>query len=276
MKKDKITCQIPKQEIKLVLPEGKKIYFLSDVHLGAPVLKNNREREIQLVKWLESIRQDCGILFLLGDIFDFWFEYKRAVPKGHIRFLAKICEFTDQRIPVHFFTGNHDIWAFDYLPQECGVILHTHNKIFRINGKRFFIGHGDALNSKDKNYLFLYRTFHNRFLQRCFRWIHPDLGILIAHKWSSHSRLVNGKIEADSYRGPEKEEIVRFCIQTLSKEHFDYFIFGHRHFPIDIPLAPNSHYINTGDWITYYSFAVFDGETVTLKIKNKDLDLSLC
>ncbi len=264
----KSTTQIPEKEIRQTLPNGKKIYFLSDVHLGAPVLVNNREREQILVEWLENIRPECGILFLLGDIFDFWFEYKRAVPKGYIRFLAKICEFTDQGIPVHFFTGNHDIWAFDYLPWECGIILHTHNEVFHINGKRFLIGHGDALNLEDKGYLFLYRAFHNRFLQRCFRWIHPDLGILLAQKWSSHSRLENGKIEADSFRGEEQEEIVRFCKQTLLHHHFDYFIFGHRHFPIDLPLASGSHYINTGDWITYYSYAIFDGDKVILEYLN--------
>ena len=123
----KISERIPHTEHTLRLQAGKKVYFVSDVHLGAPVLDNDRERENRLIRWLDTIRPDCGELFLLGDIFDFWFEYKRAVPKGHVRFLAKICEFTDQGIPVHFFTGNHDIWAFGYLPEECGVILHTHN-----------------------------------------------------------------------------------------------------------------------------------------------------
>lgn len=260
---------IPTQEISLSLSKGKKIYFLSDAHLGAPVLKNNREREIRLVEWLEQIRPDCETLFLLGDIFDFWFEYKRSVPKGFIRFLAKLCEFTDAGIPVHFFTGNHDIWAFDYLPKECGVILHTKNEYFNINGKHFLIGHGDALNPKDKGYLFLYHIFHNRFLQKAFRWVHPDLGILLAQKWSSHSRLENGHIEADSFRGEEQEEIVRFCRNTLSLRHFDYFIFGHRHLPIDLELSPASRYINTGDWITYDSYAVFDGENLELVIQKQ-------
>ena len=236
----KISERIPLTEHTLRLQAGKKVYFVSDVHLGAPVLDNDRERENRLIRWLDTIRPDCSELFLLGDIFDFWFEYKRAVPKGHVRFLAKICEFTDQGIPVHFFTGNHDIWAFGYLPEECGVILHTHNEIFRIAGKRFLIGHGDALNPQDKGYLFLYRIFHNRFLQRCFRWLHPDIGILIARKWSSHSRLENGKIEADAFRGAEKEEIVRFCREVLQGQHFDYFIFGHRHLPIDYTLSPSA------------------------------------
>lgn len=265
MKNQEIGCRIPEEEINLTLPDGKKVYFISDLHLGAPVFKDQKERECRLVRWLEEIRPDCGILFLLGDIFDFWFEYKRAVPKGYIRFLAKICEFTDQGVPVHFFTGNHDIWAFDYLPQECGVILHTRNQIFNINGKSFFIGHGDALNPQDKGYMFLYRTFHNRFLQRCFRWIHPDLGILLAHKWSSHSRMSNGQIEADPFQGEEKEEIVRFCKQVLQIRHFDYFIFGHRHQPMSLPLGHNSIYINTGDWVTHFTFAVYNGHHVEVK-----------
>lgn len=256
----------PKTEHHIILPAGEKAYFLSDAHLGAPVLANNREREMRLTEFLETIRPDCGVLFLLGDIFDFWFEYKRAVPKGFVRFLAKICEFTDQGIPVHFFTGNHDIWAFDYLNKECGMILHMGNEIYNINGKRFFVGHGDALNPKDKGYLFLYHIFHNRFFQLCFRWVHPDLGILLAQKWSSHSRLENGHIEADEFRGEDKEEIVRFCREILKKEHFDYFIFGHRHLAIDYPLAPDSRYINTGDWITYYSHIVFDDKNAELKM----------
>lgn len=248
----------------------KKIYFISDVHLGAPVFKNNREREIKLVEWLDSIKSSCSTLFLIGDIFDFWFEYKRAVPKGFIRFLGKICEFTDSGIEVHFFTGNHDIWAFDYLNRECGMIVHTHDEKFNLNGKKFYVGHGDGLDPKDKGYLFIRRIFHNRFLQRCFRWVHPDLGIAFAHKWSSHSRLKEtGKVEAVLYRGSEDEEIEKFCRNVLQKEHFDYFIFGHRHLPLDIPLTPASHYINTGDWITYDSYAVFDGKTTCLIIQNQ-------
>lgn len=251
--------------------KGKNIYFLSDAHLGASVLKNNREREQKLVEWLESVRPHCSVLFLLGDIFDFWFEYKRVVPKGFVRFLAKICEFTDSGIQVHFFTGNHDIWAFDYLRQECGVTIHTRDEKFVFNGRKFYIGHGDGLDPHDKGYLFIKKVFHNTFLQRCFRWIHPDLGIAFAHKWSSHSRLKdNGKIEADAYRGPDQEDIELYCRQVLKQEYFDYFIFGHRHLPLDISLTQESRYINTGDWITHYTYAVFDGEQVSLKRVSED------
>ena len=264
--------RIPATATEVNLPKGKQAYFLSDLHLGAPVLPDNRERELQAVRWLEEIRKECGMLFLLGDIFDFWFEYRQAVPKGHVRFLAKICELTDSGIPVHFFTGNHDIWSFGYLEKECGVTLHTCNEAFRINGQDFLIGHGDALNPQDKGYMFLYRIFHNHFLQRCFRCLHPDFGIWIANKWSSHSRLGNGRIEADSFRGEASEEIIRFCRRVLTQKHFDYFIFGHRHLPVDFALSPNSRYVNTGDWITYYSFASFDGLTLTLNRQDTSRD----
>lgn len=265
----KITDRIPQTEHTVRLATGKGIYFISDIHLGAPVLENNRERERNIVQWLDRIRPHCGQLFLLGDIFDFWFEYKRAVPQGYIRFLAKLCEFTDAGIPIHFFTGNHDIWISGYLPEECGIILHDGNEIFNIDGKRFLIGHGDALNPQDKGYLFLYRTFHNRFLQKCFRWIHPDLGIWLAQKWSSHSRLGNGQIEAPDLQKAEQEEIIRFCQAVSEKQHFDYFIFGHRHLPVDFQLNPTSRYLNTGDWITYNSFVVFRAGTAELQYASK-------
>lgn len=255
-----------------IIMQGKKVYFLSDAHLGANLLKDNRKREIMLVNFLQSIRPHCSELYLLGDMFDFWFEYKHVVPKGHIRFLAELAQFTDQGINVHFFTGNHDVWAFDYLSKECGVILHTSMLETTLNGKSFLIGHGDGLNPKDRGYLFLSRVFHNRFLQKCFRLFHPDWGIALANKWSSHSRLKgNGQIEAREYMGDEKEEIVQYCQKVLQKRHVDYFIFGHRHLPLNIELAPNSHYINTGDWITHFTYAVFDGEEVTLSsiVNNK-------
>lgn len=245
--------------------EGKKIYFLSDAHLGATVLPDNRDREKKLVHFLQSIREECEALYLLGDMFDFWFEYKRSIPKGFVRFLGELARFTDDGIPVHFFTGNHDIWAFDYLARECGVSLHFENELFTLHGKRFMIGHGDGLNPLDKKYLKLKRLFNNRFLQSCFRLIHPDLGIKLANSWSSHSRLKdNGKIEADDYRGEEREGIVVYCKKELEVQHIDYFIFGHRHLPLNIPLTGNSRYINTGDWISHYSYAVFDGNSVEL------------
>lgn len=246
--------------------EGKKIYFLSDAHLGASILPDNREREMKLIHFLESIRPDCEALFLLGDMFDFWFEYRKVVPKGSVRFLATLARFTDEGIPVHFFAGNHDIWTFDYLTEECGVIVYHEPKEMELQGKRFLIGHGDGLNLKDKHYLFLKKVFHNRFLQWCFRWIHPDIGIRLANSWSSHSRLKGaGNIEASPYRGDEQEGIVLYCKEQLKKQHYDYFIFGHRHLPIEVLLGEKSYYINTGDWITYFSYAVLENGEAKLQ-----------
>ncbi|MDR2130685.1 MAG: UDP-2,3-diacylglucosamine diphosphatase [Odoribacteraceae bacterium] len=245
--------------------QGKQIYFLSDAHLGARVPDNNREREQKLVKFLETIRPGCAALYLLGDMFDFWFEYKRVVPKGHVRFLGELARFTDAGIPVHLFTGNHDTWAFDYLTRECGVTLHAGNEWLSLHGKQFLIGHGDGLNPLDKKYLFLKRLFRNRCLQRLFRSLHPDTGIKWANAWSSHSRLRDGgRVEAGAYRGDDKEGIVLYCKKILLERHVDYFIFGHRHLPVDIRLSPASRYINTGDWITHFSYATFDGAAVQL------------
>lgn len=244
---------------------GGNVYFLSDAHLGASVLTNNRERERWLVAFLDAIRPDCGALYLLGDMFDFWFEYKHVVPKGHVRFLAALARYADAGVPVHFFTGNHDVWAFDYLARECGVTLHPEQIETTLAGKQFVIGHGDGLNPHDRGYLFIRGIFHNRFLQRCFRWLHPDCGVAIANAWSSHSRLrENGKVEAESFRGEENEEIIRYCKDYLRRRHVDYFIFGHRHDPIDFPLEGGSRYLNTGDWITHFTYAVFDGRDVRL------------
>ncbi len=243
----------------------KKIYFASDVHLGAPALHNNRERELLFASWLDEVKKDAESIFLLGDIFDFWFEYKRVVPRGFTRILGKLAEITDSGIPVHFFTGNHDIWVFDYLPKEIGVQVHRDILKTNLHGKRFFIGHGDGLGTHDKGYKFLKKIFTNKFLQWAFARLHPNFAIWLAHKWSGHSRLKNGGLEAENFRGNDKEHLIIYAKNELQKEHFDYFIFGHRHRACNVQLNETSQYINTGDWITHFSYAVFNGESVKLK-----------
>jgi UDP-2,3-diacylglucosamine hydrolase len=238
------------------------VYFLSDAHLGASFLHDNEERERKLVAFLERIAPNCSALYLLGDMFDFWFEYKRVVPRGHVRFLGALARFSDAGIPVHFFTGNHDAWAFNYLARECGVILNDNNGWIIMGGKLFLVGHGDGLDPTDKKYLFLKRVFRSRFLQRAFRLLHPDIGIRLARAWSTHSRM--GHVESPSYRGDDHEGIVLYCKSVLQRRHVDYFIFGHRHLPVDIPISPTSRYINTGDWITHFSYATFDGTTLEM------------
>ena len=245
--------------------ENKKIYFASDVHLGAPAMANNREREKLFVKWLDQVKVDAEEIYLMGDIFDFWFEYKRAVPSGFTRVLVKIAEITDSGIPVHFFTGNHDIWVFDYLAEETGVIVHRDIVKTELNGKKFFLGHGDGLGPYDKSYKLLKKIFTSPFLQWSFARIHPNFGIWLALKWSGKSRLSNGMVEADNFRGVDKEWLVLYAKDELTKEHFDFFVFGHRHWPCDIDLNGKSRYINTGDWVTNFTYAVFDGENMELK-----------
>jgi len=233
---------------------NKKIYFASDVHLGAPALHNNKERELHFVKWLDQVKNDAEAIFLMGDIFDFWFEYKSVVPRGFTRVLGKIAEITDSGIPVHFFTGNHDIWVFDYLPKEIGVSVHREIWKTELMGKKFFLGHGDGLGPFDRPYRILKKIFTNKFLQWAFARIHPNFAIWLAR------RLKDGKVEADSFRGEDKEWLVLFAKEELKKEHYDFFVFGHRHWPCNIQLNEKSRYINTGDWVTHFTYAVFDGK----------------
>lgn len=240
-----------------------KIYFISDIHLGAPALSNNREREKLFVEWLDEIKKDAAALFLMGDVFDYWFEYKKVVPRGFTRSLGKIAEIVDSGIPVHFFTGNHDVWVFDYLPEELGVQVHRKEVRTTFYGKKFFLAHGDGLDPFDKGYHFLKKLFTNRFLQWLFSWLHPNVGIALAHAWSKKSRLSKGMNVP--FKGEKEEGMYLFAKSVLEDEEVDYFIFGHRHLLLDLPLEKNSRYINLGDWITHYSYGVFDGEKFELK-----------
>ena len=245
--------------------QPRHVYFLSDAHLGATLPGNDRDRERRLVTFLETGRPACAALYLLGDMFDFWFEYTRVVPRGHVRFLATLARYTDAGIPVHYFAGNHDAWVGDYLPRECGVIIYRDNEHVTLHDKQFLLGHGDGLDPADKKYLYLRRLFRAAASRRLFRLIHPDAGIRLANACSSRSRRhPRGNTLATTYRGDDHEPIARYCKNILLQRHVDYFIFGHRHLPLDITLSPNSRYINTGDWITHFTYAVFDGETVRL------------
>jgi UDP-2,3-diacylglucosamine hydrolase len=243
---------------------SRKIYFLSDFHLGAPDYESSLEREKKIVRFLDEIKKDAQEIFLLGDVFDFWFEYKRAVPKGFVRLQGKIAEITDSGIPVHWFIGNHDMWIFNYIPKELGVQMHRKEIVREFDGKKFFIGHGDGLGPGDHGYKFIKAVFRNRVCQWLFARFHPNFGIGLANFFSRKSRVATGDNDATFY-GEEKEMLIQFCKSTLKKEHFDYFIFGHRHLPIDFNVSEKSRYINTGDWIKYYSYAVFDGQNLDLK-----------
>lgn len=242
---------------------NKKIYFASDFHLGVPDAARSLEREKLIVKWLGEVRKDAEEIYLMGDIFDFWFEYGTAVPKGFVRLQGKIAEITDSGIPVHFFTGNHDMWMFDYFPKELGVTIYREPIRREYNGRKFYIGHGDGLGPGDKGYKFIKKVFASPLCQWLFARLHPNLGIRMAHYWSRKSRIANGAKD-EQYHGDDKEWLAIHSREILKKEHFDYFIFGHRHLPLDIKLSDKSRYINLGEWVNYNSYAVFDGEKLEL------------
>ncbi len=227
------------------------------------MLTDNKERELLFAGWLDEIRQDAAAIYLLGDIFDFWFEYRRVVPRGFTRVLGRMAACTDQGIPVHFFTGNHDQWVFDYLPAETGVTVHTGPVRAEFGGKKFFLAHGDGLDPRDKGYLFLKKVFNSRTLRWLFRWIHPDAALYLAHKWSETSRMAKKGTE-NQFHG-EEEGIYQYALSILKNEQVDYFVFGHRHRLTNMELPGKSRFILLGEWIKTFSFGVFDGDTFSLE-----------
>ncbi len=243
---------------------NKHIYFASDFHLGVPNREVSRKRELLLVSWLDSIADKADEIYLVGDLFDFWYEYGTVVPKGFVRFQAKVAELCDKGIQVHIFIGNHDMWMFDYFEEELGVKMHREPITREWNGKKFFIGHGDGLGPGDRGYKFIKKVFANPICIWLFKWLHPDIGVRMANFWSGRSREAN--MEADEeYLGDDNEWLLQFAKATLEKEHFDYFIFGHRHLVLDKEVADNSRYINLGAWFKDPHFAVWDGENLSLQ-----------
>ena len=240
-----------------------KIYFASDLHLGVPNREKSLVREKLFVQWLDEIKSDAEAIYLVGDIFDFWFEYKKAVPKGYVRLLGKLAEISDSGIPIHIFTGNHDMWLFDYLEDEINAHIYREPIEVSLKGKRFFIGHGDGLGPGDNGYKLIKKIFKNKLCQWLFERIHPNLGISIAQYWSKKSRIANGEKD-ESYHG-EKEWLTQFCKEKMKTIEVDYFIFGHRHLPLEVDLGNNMTYINLGEWVNYNSYAVFDGKKLELK-----------
>ena len=244
------------------MSERGKIYFISDVHLGLYPSEKSLIREHLLVNWLEGIKEDAAELYLLGDIFDFWHEYKYVAPRGFTRFLGKVAELADRGVQLHYFTGNHDIWIYDYLPGEIGLTLYRHPVTRNINGKRFFIGHGDGIGRGDNGYKLMKWGFTNKILQWLFARIHPNASMAFGKRWSKSSRYAKGII-AEPYRGDDQESQVVFAREILQNEHFDYFIFGHRHIPFDVSIG-TSRVVNLGDWINTFTYAVWDGKELEL------------
>ena len=242
--------------ITITTSENKKIYFASDQHLGAPTPKASLPREKKFVAWLDTIKEDAGTIFLLGDLFDFWFEYKTVVPKGFVRVLGKLAELKDAGIDIYFFVGNHDLWMRDYFQKELNIPIFHKPQEFEINGKIFLIGHGDGLGPSDHGYKRMKKVFTFPFFKWLFRWLHPDIGVRLGHYFSVKNKLISGDEDA-RFLGEENEWLALYCRRKLTEKHYDFFIFGHRHLPLEIELNNNSTYINLGDWIQYFTYGEF-------------------
>jgi UDP-2,3-diacylglucosamine hydrolase len=245
------------------LKEEKKIFFASDFHLGLPAGSNPLDREKKIVNWLNSIAPEAKEIYLIGDIFDFWWEYKLVVPKGFTRFLGTISTMTDSGIPIHLFTGNHDMWMGKYLVYECGVILHTSPLLTSFNGKAFYLAHGEGLGTRDIFYTILLYIFRNRPLQVLYSALHPLIGVGIGHRWSLNSRL--GKGISAPFLGEEKEDLIRYSKNILEKEHVDYFLYGHRHLAMTFKLNTGAEIFFLGDWIQKGYYAEWNGFELILR-----------
>ncbi len=256
------------------MPERKKIYFISDAHLGLYPAEKSAEREKLLLSWLNGIRQDASELYLLGDIFDFWHEYRHVVPRGYTRLLGKLAELSDGGIRLHYFTGNHDIWITDYLPSEIGMTLYRHHVFREIDGYRFYIGHGDGLGSGETGYRLMKAAFTNKALQWIFARLHPDTAMAFGKWWSRKSRYSKG-VTAEPYRGDDNEKQVLFARQFLVREPVDFFIFGHRHIPFDVRVGQNCRVVNLGDWISHFTYAVWDGKELQLHSAVRDKESTI-
>lgn len=244
---------------------AKKVYFISDAHLNSRAISNSRTQERHLVRFLDSIRHDAAALYLLGDMFDFWFEYRTVVPKGCTRFLGKLAELCDNGVEIHYFTGNHDLWMDGYLETECGLTLHHSDTIADIMGHRFYLSHGDSLDADDRRFALLRRVFHNRFCQRLFAALHPRWGVDFGLAWAAHSRRKRKDGKEPPYRGENDESLVRFAKKhSLTHPDIDFYIFGHRHIELDLMLSRSTRMLILGDWITQYTYAVFDGKNLVL------------
>ena len=250
--------------MEFTIPLGKKIYFASDNHLGAPDFEKSLPRERKFVNWLDTVKEDAAAIFLLGDLFDFWFEYKYVVPKGFTRTLGKLAEITDSGIPVYYFVGNHDLWMNGYFEEELNIPVFHKPQEFTFNGKKFLVGHGDGLGPGDIGYKRMKKVFIHPVSKWLFRWLHPDMGVRLGQYLSVKNKLISGE-EDVKFMGEENEWLILYCKRKLQQKPYDFFVFGHRHLPMEIDLGKNSLYINLGDWIGYYTYGVFDGESLGLK-----------
>ena len=246
------------------IPPGKKIYFLSDFHLGTPNAESSLQREKRIVQFLNEIQHQAYAIFIVGDMFDFWYEYRTVVPKGAVRLLGKIAELADAGIKIHFFVGNHDMWMRNYFQKELNVPVYFGPREFEFNGKKFWVGHGDGLGPGDHGYKAMKKVFRNPVCQWLFGILPPFFGVGIANYFSNKSREATGTSE-EKFLGEDREWLLIYSREMLAKKHFDFFVFGHRHLPIDFRLTEESRYINLGEWINFSTYAEFDGENLLVR-----------
>src|SRR5699024_415865 len=235
-----------------------------DNHLGAPTKAESKSREKRFLRWLEEVREDAAVICLLGDLFDFWFEYKTVVPKGFVRVLGKLGEIRDGGTPIHFFVGNHDLWMHDYFEEELHIPVYHQPQEFVFNERRFLIGHGDGLGPGDKGYKRMKKVFTNPIAKWLFRWLHPDFGVRLGQYMSVKNKLISGDEDA-KFLGEDQEWLAQYAKRKLETRHYDYFVFGHRHLPMEIEVGAHSTYFNIGDWLTHFTYGVFDSDGFQIK-----------
>lgn len=258
--------------ITIKLASHQKVYFTSDHHFGAPTRESSLPRELKFVQWLDQISKDAAAIFIVGDLFDFWFEYKKVVPRGFVRVLGKLAALRDQGIPIYFFVGNHDLWMEDYFEKELSIPVFYRPIEVSINNKLFFVGHGDGLGPGDKGYKRMKKVFTNPVSKWLFRWLHPDLGMSLAQYMSVKNKLISGDEDA-TFLGEDKEWLILYTKRKEAEKHRDYYIFGHRHLPMILPLNDGTtKYVNIGDWIQYFTFVMVDaqGELSLEKFSTED------
>lgn len=244
--------------------ENKKIYFASDQHFGAPTKELSKPREARFLQWLQHIENECEVLFLLGDLFDFWFEYKTVVPKGYVRILGQLARMRDNGITIHFFVGNHDLWMQDYFKDELLIPVYHQPQIFELQGKKLFIGHGDGLGPGDYGYKRMKKVFVHPFSKWLYRWLHPDIGVKLAQYLSVKNKLISGDDDV-KFLGKESEWLYLYAQRKYAEKPCDYFVFGHRHLPLEIPLNEQATYVNLGDWVHYFTYGVMENGVLRLE-----------
>ena len=248
--------------MNLLIEPNKRIYFASDLHLIMAPDEESQSREQDFIRWLDMVKKDAAAIFLLGDIFDFWFEYRYVVPRGFVRLLGKLAEIADNGIPIHYILGNHDQWMRNYMTMEMNIHIYHEPTEFEINGKLFLVGHGCEVSPENLTDRIYNMIFQNRLLRVLFASIHPRWGIAFGKNWSKSSRKRNSIVTP--YVGIEKEFLYQYALKMLTTKNYDFFIFGHRHLAMNLRLNENSRYINTGDWVENNSYAVFDGKDLSL------------